>query len=259
MVVSDHGASADGPPFNPYEPLIAKGLATMTAVPPKASTSEDGEIDFGAFWADRENAFFRFNPDMSKCKALPQRELFVYVNLKGRNPGGIVEPEDYDNVVREIIDALLTYVDPATGRRPVQLALSRRDAAVLGLCGDTEQVGDVVYAIDPSYAAQHGPMLPSATYGEFGDLRGILIMQGPGLKKGYRMTRRCSLPDVVPTICYLTDMPLPAQAEGCVLYEALRDPNMKNTQLEKMHQALTRMETALSRENREPWDKHDCA
>ena len=259
VVVSDHGASADGPAFNPFDPLIANGLAVLTNEKVKPSESADGEIDFGAYWADRENAFFRFHPDMSQCKALPQRELYVYVNLKGRNPGGIVEPEDYEKVQREIIDALLTYVDPTTGMRPVQLALTRRDAAVLGLGGDSEQVGDVVYAIDPSYAAQHGPMLPSALYGEFGDLRGLLIMQGPGLKKGFRMKRRCSLPDVVPTLCYLTDIPLPAQTEGCVLYEALRDPNMKNNQLKKMHEALTRMETALARDSREPWDKHDCA
>ena len=44
-----------------------------------------------------------------------------------------------------------------------------------------------------------------------------------------------------------------------MLYEALRDPNMKNNQLKKMHEALTRMETALARDSREPWDKHDCA
>ena len=259
IVVSDHGASADGPAFNPFDPLIKAGLSAMTEEAPKPVASDDGELDFGAFWADRENAFFRFHPDMTKCKALPQRELYVYVNLKGRNPGGIVEPEDYEKVQKEIIDALLTYVDPATGKRPVQLALSRRDASVLGLCSETEQVGDVVYAIDPSYAAQHGPMLPSALHGEFGDLRGLLIFQGPGIKKGYRMKRRCSLPDIVPTICYLTDMPLPAQAEGSVLYEALRDPNMKNNELNKLHEALARMETALARDNREPWDKHDCA
>ncbi|MBN2123774.1 MAG: PAS domain S-box protein [Deltaproteobacteria bacterium] len=34
------------------------------------------------------------------------KEIYVYVNLKGRDKGGIVEPEDYEKVQQEIINAL---------------------------------------------------------------------------------------------------------------------------------------------------------
>lgn len=219
IVASDHGATADGPMFDPYEALSAAGLSVLDKVPPKKASG--GEGDFGEFWVDRENPFFRYSPNISKSMALPQRELYVYINLKGRNPGGIVEQKDYEKVQKKIIDALLTYVDPQTGKRPISMALSRQDAAILGLTGTSNQLGDVVYALDPSYSAQHGPLLPNATFKEFGDLRGLLIFYGPGFKKGHKMLRRCSLPDIAPTICHLTDLPRPAQVEGAVLYDAL--------------------------------------
>ena len=34
---------------------------------------------------------------------------------------------------------------------------------------------------------------------------------------------------------------------------------MKLEEIGKLKEALTRMEGALARDNREPWDKHDCA
>ena len=69
-----------------------------------------------------------FTPDIKRSKAFPQRTIYIYVNLKGRDPGGIVEPADYEKVQQQIIDALYSYVDPATGKRPVALALTKKDA-----------------------------------------------------------------------------------------------------------------------------------
>ena len=59
--------------------------------------------------------------------------MFVYVNLKGRYPGGIVEQEDYENVRDRIINALLDYKHPDTGDRPVLLAVRKEDAHVFGM------------------------------------------------------------------------------------------------------------------------------
>lgn len=71
--------------------------------------------------------------------------MHIYVNLKGRNPGGIVDKKDYDDVVNKIIGALYDYTDPETRRKPVALALKKEDARIIGLCGDG--VGDVVVAV----------------------------------------------------------------------------------------------------------------
>jgi len=49
----------------------------------------------------------------------------VSLNLKGREPHGIIEPRDYERVSAEVIEALLGYEDPESGRRPVANVLRR--------------------------------------------------------------------------------------------------------------------------------------
>jgi len=246
-LVSDHGATPDGPMFDPYKVLVPAGLTVMLEDIP--DSTEGTSIQ-------QELRIMGKKPDVARSKVLPQREIYVYINLKGRDPEGVVDPADYERVQQEIIDALYTYVDPNTGKRPVALALAKKDARILGLHGD--QVGDVVYAIYPWFGGQHGPILPTGEWG-VGSLKGLLTFTGPGIKKGHRMQRTCSLLDLVPTVCYLLDLPIPAQAEGSVLYQAFKDPNFKLKEIQKLKDGLARMETALARQEREPWDKHDCA
>jgi predicted AlkP superfamily phosphohydrolase/phosphomutase len=195
-------------------------------------------------------------PDITNSKAVPLQSSYIYVNLKGRDPDGIVEPEDYAKIQQQIIDALYTYVDPRTGTRPVALALTREDARIIGLHG--KDCGDVVYAIYPNFGMQHGNILPTAEWG-VGSLRGLLVFNGPNIKKGQHLTRTCSLPDIVPTICYMLKWPLPEHAEGGVLYQVFKDPNFIVDEFNKMQAALNRMENALQRGERQPWDKHECA
>jgi predicted AlkP superfamily phosphohydrolase/phosphomutase len=183
-----------------------------------------------------------YSPDITRSKAFPQRTIYVYVNLKGRDPGGIVEPADYEKVQQQVIDALYAYVDPTTGKRPVSLALSRRDARILGLYG--EHVGDVVYAIYPEYGGQHGPHLPTTEWG-IGKLKALEAYYGPGIKKGLSLERTCGLTDVVPTVCYMMDWPVPAQVEGAVLYQVLNDPDFKAKEANRLREKLAKMEAEL--------------
>lgn len=250
VTVSDHGATADGPYIDPYEILTAAGLTVMD----EEGKQKELAAEMGVF-VKKQAARARL-PVAAKSKALPQRALYIYVNLKGRDPEGIVEPEDYAKVQREIIDAMLTYVHPETGRRPVAMALSRQDARVLGLYGDN--IGDVVYALYPEYGSQHGQILPTADWG-IGSLKGLLTLTGPGIKKGARLQRTIWLTDLVPTICYLMDWPMPQDVDGAVVFQAFKDPNFKRKEIQKLKEGLERMEIALQRDNREPWDKHDCA
>jgi predicted AlkP superfamily phosphohydrolase/phosphomutase len=272
IVVSDHGAVADGPTFDPYKVLSEAGLTVMEAAQPaisgaqvwtiESTTTGDQKQDLADPKTKRgeglmeELRVYAQVPDLYKSKCFPQRELYVYINLKGRDPEGCVDPADYQAVQQQIIDTLLTYVDPKTGKRPVALALSKQDARILGLYGDS--IGDVVYALYPWYSGQHGMLLPTAEWG-VGSLKGLLSFTGPGIKKGYRLERNCSLVDIVPTVCYLMDLALPAQAEGAVIYQVLKDPDFKSKEISKLKDGLARMETALQRGERQPWDKHECA
>lgn len=87
-----------------------------------------------------------------------------------------------------------------------------------------------------------------------------LIFKGFGITtKNDHLDRIVTAADIIPTISYVTDLPIPSSASGTVLYQILKDPNMKLNEINKLKDALSRMETALQRGSREPWDKHDCA
>ncbi|MCD6466046.1 alkaline phosphatase family protein [Candidatus Bathyarchaeota archaeon] len=185
--------------------------------------------------------------DWSNTRAYPTpvhpRE-FVWVNLKGREPHGVVkEGEEYWQTVEEIIDVLYGIRDPETNERVVELALPREDAWYLGLGG--ERTADVVYFMKPGYVKRgfarlaraegwelemirtarpgggsHGGFLPSAMLGATSNTS-FVVMYGPGIKKGYISPRLVSLADIAPTAAYLLGLPALRQAEGRVLYEFL--------------------------------------
>ena len=209
---SDHGATPMGPILNTAHALKEAGLCSYE---PKKSEN---------YWdIYEESEGFNFILDVSKSQAVPQRYMFVYVNLKGKYPGGIVEPEDYESVRTKIIDALLDYRHPDTGERPVLLAVRREDANVFGMGG--AQAGDVVYVLKPEYMAEHGYGLPTGESG-CGSLKNLLMFRGPNIKKGYVYPRPRWLADIVPTFCYLTGNPIPADAEGAPIYQIMEDPNL---------------------------------
>ena len=74
----------------------------------------------------------------------------VYVNLAGRDRNGCVAAEAYEGVQNEVIDALLDFKDPETGRRPIMLALKNGDCEAIGLSGPA--AGDIVVAGNPGYS-----------------------------------------------------------------------------------------------------------
>ena len=48
-------------------------------------------------------------------------------------------------------------------------------------------------------------------------------MIGGGFKKSASINRIIRVVDVVPTLCYLTDTPVPGNVEGGVIWQALKD------------------------------------
>jgi predicted AlkP superfamily phosphohydrolase/phosphomutase len=160
--------------------------------------------------------------DWSRTRAAYIGLVHVFINLMDREPGGIVEPSDYESVQGEIIDALMSYRDPESKRCPFILAVTREYAEVLNLWGDL--VGDVVFAVHPAYDAAHGRQLPVGRFGISGQ-HSTFIMAGPGISKGVSLQRQVRVIDVAPTLCHLLQWPMPKNVEGGVLYEAFEDPD----------------------------------
>jgi predicted AlkP superfamily phosphohydrolase/phosphomutase len=162
--------------------------------------------------------------DWSRTKAYPQRTVYIYLNVKGRDPHGIVEPEDYDVTVDEVVEALRNYKHPKTGKNPYTLVLKKHEAEMIGLFGD--RIGDVVYALRPEADLEHGAELPTSRVGDV-SMRSLFVMAGPNVKEGVHLEGMAQLVSVAPTIAYLLGIPVPRNAEGAILYEALVDPDLR--------------------------------
>lgn len=174
-------------------------------------------------------------PDWSKTKAWAQYggSVQIHLNLKGRDPEGIVEPgEEYEKVRESIIHDLYNVIDHKTRRRPVLLALKKEHAPPFFHTG--EMSGDVIYALDvgyeasgmlrqdlrefeePHYSGIHSSVLPNASLDE-GTIQSMFIIAGPGVQKGIRLKKPTPLVNFAPTIAYALNLPPLANADGMPL------------------------------------------
>lgn len=175
--------------------------------------------------------------DWSKTKAVFLAEG-VWINLKGRDPQGIVEPgEEYEKVRDEVISLLLSLKDPVTGRPTFSLVCRKEEAKIMGLGSDRDP--DIVFCynvqIHPRFVkaetskhpiwgkvtGTHGAFMPSAK-SALGTIETVFIVKGPGVKEGYRRPNPILLSDVIPTLCYLAELPRPKDAEGRTVYDVIK-------------------------------------
>lgn len=159
--------------------------------------------------------------DWEKTTAIAQREQHIYLNIKGRDPHGIVDPADQYELEERIMTDLYGYRDKKTGHRVVSVALRNRDAVLLGQGGP--DAGDICYWMAEGYNYDHADCL-STTYGE-GDtsVSPIFIATGQGIKEGFYTDRYIRQVDFVPTIAALMGVRMPAQCEGAPVYQILSE------------------------------------
>jgi len=215
IVVSDHGMPANRKAVSLVNLFKDRDWITLTP---------DGQnVD----WA-RSKVFFAQN--------------HLWINLQGRDEGGIVPPDQYDQLRSEVIRAMRDIKDPDTGEHVFAFVLPREDAPVVGLWGD--HIGDVVFCYNGGYrwsgpevlrlgeqrtvfacgGGNHGPMMPTYET-EVASVFGTLILAGPGVRPGVKLPKaeqvRICTTDVAPTVAHLLGMDEPAQSEGRVLRELL--------------------------------------
>ena len=152
--------------------------------------------------------------------SLSIRGNHIYINLKGRDKHGIVEPEDKYEVEEEIMTKLYGLRDEQTGKRIIALALRNRDAILLGQGGP--EAGDIIFWNAEGYNYDHCDILSTTLGYADTSVSPIFIGAGPGLKPGYteRVIRQV---DLVPTIAILGGVRMPAQCEGAPVYQILAE------------------------------------
>ena len=150
----------------------------------------------------------------------------IYINLKGREPEGIVEPgEEYVAVRQQVIDALKELRYPTTDQ-PLVDDVIPGDQVVhgpfAGRSPDLHVVLDGYRAIAFPLFATDSHIVTRQIRGDSGCHRrhGIFIARGPEVRTG-ETVESARILDLAPTILHLMGLPVPADMDGHVLTETL--------------------------------------
>ena len=167
VVVSDHGQI---PIFEVVRPNRALADAGLVGV-----VDEDGRS--------------RVAPDTPMVAVTSGASIHIYLNLAGREPGGVVTMAEAPELLRRAARVLADL--EAEGQPAVEKIYTRDEAAAIGL--DHPSSGDLVVFLAPGFAAAgdlNGPALePSRYYGQHGflashdEMCGVLFARGAGIKK----------------------------------------------------------------------------
>jgi predicted AlkP superfamily phosphohydrolase/phosphomutase len=116
IVMSDHGFASFRKSVNYNTWLVLNGYMTLKTGVQVKDRDLEMLFDQGQFWE---------NVDWSKTRAYAMGLGEVYINLKGREAQGAVDPRDYDALKKELQERLIAMTDPETGEHPVRRVLPR--------------------------------------------------------------------------------------------------------------------------------------
>lgn len=157
--------------------------------------------------------------DWSKTTAVISSMNHIYINLKGRELHGIVDPADQYELEERIMTDLYGLRDEKTGHRLVALALRNRDAELLGTGGPDG--GDIIFYVTEGYNFDHADCLSTIDGACDTSVRSVFMAAGPGIKENYLTDRTVRHVDVTPTVAALLDVRMPAQCEGAPVYQII--------------------------------------
>jgi predicted AlkP superfamily phosphohydrolase/phosphomutase len=192
----------------------------------------EAKVRYGMIdWSETE-AYFDENPYFPVLR----------VNLKGRQPGGIVEPgRHYEDVRNRLIARLEDWRHPETGEKIIHRAY-RREEVYSGPCvADAADVipkwalhGGYSYAYKLSSKAAPGVWIEKVDPHHPDNLRfftgksgthrddGIFLAHGPAVKPG-TIVERARIIDLAPTLLHLMGVQVPGDMDGRVLEDILAD------------------------------------
>ena len=182
----------------------------------------------------------------------------IYLNVRGREPEGIVEPgREYEEVREEIMHLARDFVDSRTGEPLIGEILKREDvyqgpyldrAPDLILRPRDER--NIFFGL-----ADFGSNVTVDTVYRYSGMHrdhGLLIMTGKGVKKGAAI-EGAGIEDLAPTVLYAMECPVPQDMDGRVLSEAFTEEFRNQVTLLQSEEGSSRElhETAYTEEAEE--------
>ena len=148
----------------------------------------------------------------------------IFINLRGRDEHGIVEPgSEYESVMRQVIDKLRALVDPEA-HKPLIGPIWRREDLYTG--PHIDEAPDIQFLPSDMANKPLGTLdltsnkFITPVYGNSGDHRmhGVMLGRGPELRRGARF-EGARIIDYAPTILHSFGVEVPSDMDGRVLEE----------------------------------------
>ena len=204
LLVSDHGL------------MVGENVPPILGEYGGLNTKVMEELGYTVLKKDKDGNSTR-EVDWEKTRAVQIRSNYIYINLKGRDKHGIVDPKDKYDLEEQIISDLYNYRDDKTGKRVVGICLRNKDAILIGTHGP--ECGDIFFSIEEKYNRLHGDSL-STSEGYFDtSVSPIFVAAGSGVKSGFTTERIIRQVDVAPSVSVLLGLRYPAQCEGAPIYQ----------------------------------------
>lgn len=148
----------------------------------------------------------------------------VSVNLKGREPQGVVDRRDYQRVRDEVAAALSEFRDPETGSPPIS-KIYRKEEVLSGRFLD--EAPDLLLVPAPFYSLTHAKGMIEKADWLSGDhrLEGVLVATGPEVRTG-PLESPARLIDLGPTSLAALGVPSGVARDGDVLRYLVGDKEL---------------------------------
>ena len=212
VVYSDYSVQRLDGRININEWLIQEGYMTLSEYPPEPTPLINCRVDW------------------SKTRAWGTGSMGqMYINLKGREPQGIVEPDDYDGLITELAGKISALADEHGNRLNTQVF--RRDDIHFGpyakygpdifisfdeyRWGVSENAG---YGKEKLYSYATGNRRDDAAHG----LYGYFCLAGPDIPQKGEISR-VSLLNIAPTVLDLMGMDIPYEMEGASILAMVQE------------------------------------
>ena len=174
----------------------------------------------------------------------------IYVNLKGREPQGIVDPgRQYEKLRDGLIECLHDVEDPQTGEKLVSFAVKREEI----YCGPfSERAPDIFFCLDNFNHIQVNHLNVKKTFVKASlsgthRLNGVFLAKGQGMKRNFP-ANGARIIDVAPTILYTFGLPILRNMDGALLeqcfepdYLAERPPTYETVARQEAEEADRRL------------------
>jgi predicted AlkP superfamily phosphohydrolase/phosphomutase len=152
----------------------------------------------------------------------------IYLNVKGREPEGIIEPgREYEEVREQIIELASRFADPRTGEPLIGEILKREDVYEGPY---VERAPDLILRPRDDRniffgLADFGSNITVDTVYRYSGMHrdyGLLVVSGKGVRKGGSV-EGAAIQDLAPTILYAMGCPVPQDMDGRVLTEVFTE------------------------------------